>query len=138
VRNDRLLKSRPRRRGEEGSAAVESTFALVLLLILVLGTIEVAFALYGRNVVLNSAHEAARAAVELGRTPAEAEALATATVERAAGGLTDELRVEIGVSTREVVTIGVRVDAVIDPWGPIPFRMPVRARATATRELVDR
>src|SRR5688500_14384068 len=45
-----------RARAELGSAAIESTFALLFLLVLVLGTIEVAFALYGRNVILSAAH----------------------------------------------------------------------------------
>src|SRR5687768_13461790 len=76
VRNHRLLTTRLGahtllrmrvHRSESGSALIESTFALVLLMFLVLGTIEVAFALYGRNVVLNAAHQAARTAVEVGR-----------------------------------------------------------------------
>lgn len=123
---------------DAGSAVVETSFALLLVLFLVLGSMEVAFALYGRNVVLSSAHEAARAAVELGRLPDEAEALAAATVERSAGGIVDGLVVDVGMSRTDVLTVRVRVRALVDPWGPIPYRMPVTADATATRELVRR
>ena len=124
VRQHRLLI----RDNDQGSAPIESLFALVLLLFLVLGTIEIAFALYGRNVLASSAHEAARAAVELGRDPDEAAAIATNTVVRSAGGLTRELNVR--VQTDQSV-VRVTVTGVVDAFGPVPFPFPVKAVATA-------
>ena len=126
-----------RDRHERGSAPIEATFALLLLLFLVLGAIEVAFALYGRNVVLASAHEGARAAVELGRTEAEAVVLARDTVDRAAGGVVDRLSVDVSVARADVMIVEVQVRGVVDAWGPIPFPLPVTANATATRELLE-
>ena len=111
---------------------MESTFALILLLFLVLGTIEVAFALYGRNVVLAAAHDGARAAIELGRDPAEAAAIARSTVVRSAGGIATDL--DVDVSTAGPETVAVRVRAVVDAWGPIPFPLPVDTVARASSE----
>ena len=117
---------------------MESTFALLFLLFLVLGTIEVAFALYGRNVILSSAHEGARAAAELGRDPSEAAAIARSTVERSAGGIVDEMRVEVDVGGERLRRIAVRVDAIVDAWGPIPFPFPVSTIARVTTEPLPR
>ena len=130
VRQHRLLI-----RSDSGSAPIESLFAVILLLFLVLGTIEVAFALYGRNVIMSSAHEAARAAVELGRDPQEAAELARVTVDRSAGGLARDLHVGV-----EVVDTGVRVrvSGIVDAFGPIPFPFPVRAVATAAADEAPR
>ena len=113
---------------ERGAAPLESLFALILLLFLVLGTIEVAFALYGRNVIASSAHEAARTAVELGRDPREAALVATNTVARSASNLTRDLNVDVDVSRGSV---RVTVRGVVDAFGPIPFPFPVEAVATA-------
>jgi Flp pilus assembly protein TadG len=124
---------------DRGSAPVESIFAIVFILFLALGVIEVAFALYGRNVVMSSAHEGARAAVEYGRDPQQAAAIAEDTVRRAAGSLVDDLRV--GVSTSdggEVTTVQVRVQGVVDAFGPVPFPMPVDTTVSATREGLPR
>ena len=120
---------------ERGSAPVESTFAFVFILFLVLGVIEVDFSLYGRNVVLASAHEGARAAVEVVRDPAEAAAIAEQTVRRAAGSLVDDLRVS--VSTRRgagTSIVSVRVSGEVDALGPVPWPMHVDTVASATQE----
>ena len=113
---------------------MESTFAIVFILLLVLGVIEVAFALYGRNVVMSSAHEGARAAIELGRTPAEAGAIAEDTVRRSAGSLVEDL--DVSVSTSSIPggsLVRVRVVGTVDSPGPVPFPMHVDTVASATR-----
>lgn len=121
---------------ERGSAPVESSFAIVILMLLVLGVMEIALALYGRNVLISSAHEAARAAVERGRDSHEAEAIARRTIKSAAGGLVDDLEVWV-VERRLGATsiIRVSVSAVVNSFGPVPLPMPVSTDATATREV---
>ncbi|MDQ3646460.1 MAG: pilus assembly protein [Actinomycetota bacterium] len=115
-------------RAESGSAAVESIFAIVFLVSLVLGAIQVAFTLYGRNVIISSAHEGARAAIELGRSPEEAAVLARRTVERSAGSLVTGLHVDVA-STQSAFerTVTVSVRAHIKAFGPIPVSIPVVA-----------
>lgn len=122
---------------ERGSAPIESTFALLLLLLLVLGTIEVAFALYGRNVILSSAHEAARAGIELGRSPEESEAIAKTTMLTAAGGIVDDM--DIGVRVLEqgsLSIVAVHVEGTVDAWGPLPFPFRVATVASASTDRV--
>ena len=104
---------------------------------LVLGVIEVAFALYGRNVVLASAHEGARAAVELGRDPGEAAAIAEQTVRRATGSLVEDL--QVNVSTHRLAgasIVSVRVTGVVDAFGPVPFPIHVDTVARAAMESI--
>lgn len=121
---------------ERGSAVVESIFAILILLILVLGTIEVAFALYARNVVASAAHEGARASLELGRDPGDAAAVAGSTVRRAAGGLVEDLRVDTSVRRAGTVSlVTVRVSGVMKPFGPVPLPIPLSSTATVTREV---
>jgi Flp pilus assembly protein TadG len=103
---------------------------------LVLGTIEVAFALYARNVVGAAAHEGARAAAELGRTPHDATSIARAAVVASAGGLVRDLRVDTSVAsagTRSIVRV--RVSGILRSFGPVPLPVPLRAAATVTREV---
>ena len=122
--------------GDRGSAPVDSIFAIGLLLLLAIGVMEVAFALYGRNVVLSSAHEGARAAVELGRTPSDAIVVARRVVARSAGALVDELDVDVRIATEEdrSVLVVVDVSGVVRAWGPVPMPVPVSVRATASRD----
>ncbi|HEY7875371.1 MAG TPA: TadE family protein [Actinomycetota bacterium] len=119
---------------ERGSAVVETVMAAVILMVLVLGAIEVAFALYARNVVAAAAHDGARAAVELGRGRSDAEAVARAVAGRAAGGLLDDLRVT--TSVRRLGTsalVRVRVEGRLDAFGPVPLPMTLTSTATVTR-----
>lgn len=121
--------------GERGSAPVESTLAFVFILVLVLGVIEVGFSLYGRNVVLSSAHEGARAAAEFGRSPEEAAAIAEQTVRRAAGSLVDDLVVSVSTSdSLGASVVSVRVVGIVDAFGPVPYRMNVDTVARATKQ----
>lgn len=121
---------------QEGSAGVEFVFGSLFVSFLLLAVIEVAFSLYGRNVVAASAHEAARAAIELGGGKADAEAVAAATVARSAGTLVDGYDVSVA-STRsqERVRVTVRVVGELDPPGPLPVIVPVDLTATSVREI---
>jgi len=119
---------------ERGSAPLETVFAIAFLLLLVLGAIEVVWALYGRNVLISSAHEGARAALELGRSSSDAVTIATRSIEQSAGALVDEL--DVGVSTETVggrSLVRVEVSGVLTPRGPVPMPIPVRTAATVSR-----
>jgi Flp pilus assembly protein TadG len=132
MRQPRVLKSAA---NEEGSAPVEVMFAIVFLIMLSLGVIQVGLTLYARNVVLSAAHEGARAAVELDRRTSDASEAARRLVERAAGGIVDDLRVS--TSTIEVgdrLLARVMVSGRLDVLGPVPVSIPVRTAATAGRE----
>jgi Flp pilus assembly protein TadG len=120
---------------EEGNAPLETIFAMVMLMLLVVGVIEVAFFLYGRNVVAASAHEGARAAIELGRDRADAVEVATHTVRSATGDLLEDL--DVLVSTTELderTVVVVEVRGRLRGFGPVPVSAPVGARATASME----
>jgi hypothetical protein len=117
---------------EAGSAPVETVFSVTILLLLALGAVQVAFALYGRNVVAASAHEGARAALEVGRGPTDAAAVARRTVQTSAGKLVHDLSVTVSVvraHARELVVV--RVSGVLAPGGPVPLPIPVSVRARA-------
>ncbi|MDQ3783947.1 MAG: pilus assembly protein [Actinomycetota bacterium] len=119
---------------ERGSAPLETVFAIAFLLLLVLGAIEVVWALYGRNVLMSSAHEGARAALEQGRSPSDALTIATRSIEQSAGALVDDL--DVGVSTETLdgrSLVRVEVSGVLAPWGPVPMPIPVKSAATASR-----
>ena len=121
-------------KGEGGSAPLETIFAIVLLMVLALGTIQVSLALYARNVVASSAHEGARAAIELGRDPESAEAVARRVVERSAGGLVHDLRVSTSIQRSGIdSTIHVRVTGSLEPLGPVPIRIPFTSTASVSR-----
>lgn len=118
-------------RGERGAAPLESVFAIVLLLVLVLGAIEVAYALYARNVISASAHEGARTAIEMGRDPEEAALIAHRTVTRSAGGLVTGLEVRTQMSsTEDHSLVRVTVSGRLRAWGPVP--LPIELTSTAT------
>jgi hypothetical protein len=107
------------------------TFAIVLLMLLTLGVIQVAFALYARNVVASSAHEGARAAVERGRDLEEARSIAMDVVERSTGRLVDDL--EVDVATHELLGrryVTVRVRGLVTDLGPVPIPIPLSSTAT--------
>jgi hypothetical protein len=120
---------------EEGSAPVELTFAVVVLMLLSVGAIQVGLTLYARNVVLSAAHEGARAAVELDRRTSDASEAARRLVERAAGGIVDDLQVSTWtIEAGDRLVTHVMVSGLLDVPGPIPVSIPVRTAATASRE----
>ena len=122
--------------GERGSAPVESIFAIVMLVVLTMGTLQVAFSLYARNVTVSAAHEGARAIVERGAVAGDAEAVATEVVRRAAGGLVDDLAVDVTSEqsgSRTILSVHVRGKTA--RFGPVPVTIPLRATATAAQEV---
>lgn len=124
------------RLGEDGSAAFEFVFAALFATLLLFGLIEVAFALYGRNVVMSSAHEAARAAVELGAAGADAETVAEETVARSTGSLVEGYSVDVATQRADDrIVVRVRVSGRLDPPGPLPVSVPVSVNATSIREV---
>lgn len=125
--------------GERGSATVETIGAIVMLLVLTLGALQVAFVLYARNVLASAAHEGVRAAVERGAVAGDVEPLVAAVVEQAAGGLVSDLDVVTAATDlgdREVLRVGVR--GTVSAFGPLPFTVPVTAAATSVREEPER
>ena len=113
---------------------LESIFALLLLLMLVLGAIQVAFVLYARNVVAASAHEGARAAVELGRNANDAHMVASDVVRSSAGGLVEEMEVAVSVqSVGDLSIVRVRVIGRLKSFGVVPVQIPVGSVATSIR-----
>ena len=137
MRKRRLLASAPPARvqgTQAGSALLESIFALLLLLVLVLGAVQVAFVLYARNVVAASAHEGARAAVELGRNADDARTVASEVVRSSVGGLVEQMEVVVSVQTvGDLSVVRVRVTGRLKSFGVVPIRMPVGSVATSIR-----
>jgi len=119
---------------ERGSALVESIFAIVFLMLLSLGVAQVALTLYGRNVVIASAHEGARAATELGRSEQEAEAIALRTTRSATGSLVDDLEIDVltePVGEDDLITV--RLRGRLAAVGPVPITIPVEVQASSLR-----
>lgn len=122
------------RHPDRGSATVGAIAAILFTLLLVFAVLEVAFILYARNVLMSSAHEGARAAIELGRSPEDAAGVAEGTVVGAASGLVGALDVDTTVTTSSgasVVTVVVR--GKVRGLGVLPVAVPIAARATSTR-----
>ena len=134
VRKRRLLAPARVERAQQGSALLESIFALLLLLMLVLGAIQVAFVLYARNVVAASAHEGARAAVELGRGAEDASMVASEVVRSSAGGLVEQMEVAVSVQALgDLSIVRVRLTGRLKSFGVVPIRIPVGSVATSVR-----
>ena len=117
-----------------GSAPLESIFAIAFLMTLALGIAQLALTLYGRNVVITSAHEGARAATELGRDVEEAEIIARRTTRSAAGSLVEDL--EVVVNTRahgDGLLVTVQLSGKLASIGPVPLSLPIDVSATSIR-----
>ena len=135
MRNGRVLAPGRTLKRQSGAAAVESVFAMVFVIVLLLGVIEVAFVLYARNVVAASAHEGVRAVVERGAAPADAQSIAGRTVRESAGGLVNDLHVVVDVQPGgELERVTVVVTGRVKSFGPVPFPVSVRSSASSTRE----
>ena len=133
MRKRRLLKLCS---SDRGSVVLDSIFAIVMLVILSLGVIQLALTLYARNVVYAAAHEGARSAIEVGAAPGAAQAAAVHTVETSAGGLVRHLGVTVGPGRRgETPVIQVRVTGELDPPGPLPVTLPVDVTSTLPDEV---
>lgn len=137
MRGNRLL-SRLRIGESRGSAVVESVFAILFLLFISFALIEIALILYGRNVVAAAAHEGARAGLEFGRNPSDAQEVAARTIRDAAAGLVDDLEVAVSVTgSGEDSIVHVRLTGTLASFGPVPLSVPVATEATASLERVE-
>ena len=117
---------------ERGSAPVDIVFAILFLLVLGLGVMQVALTLYGRNTLISATHESARAAVELARSQDEIEAIAEQHARGAAGGLIKDMSIDATVSTDGPRTsVIVSVQAKVRAFGPLPVSIPIRTQAAA-------
>ena len=135
MRDGRVLNRKHSPAGQSGTAAVESIFAMVFIIVLLLGVVQVAFVLYARNVVAASAHEGARAIVERGSRSDDAASVALATVRGSAGGLVDDLRVGVDLQGENAGAVTVVVSGRVKSFGPVPFPIPLTSTATSTREV---
>ncbi|MGH2828331.1 MAG: TadE/TadG family type IV pilus assembly protein [Actinomycetota bacterium] len=121
-------------RRERGSAPLESIFAIAFLMALALGISQLALTLYGRNVVIASAHEGARAATELGRDVNEAEIIARRTTRSAAGSLVEDLEVIVNTQPDgDDLLVTVRLSGQLASIGPVPLALPIEVLATSVR-----
>jgi Flp pilus assembly protein TadG len=121
---------------QRGSAPVETVFSILFLMLLVLGTIEVALTLYGGDVVAAAAHEGARAALELNRDPASAGEVARRTVRQSSGMLVRDLSIEVIPRTIGTTAyVRVQVAGWLRLAGPVPIAIPVAATATVSKEV---
>ncbi len=111
----------PRSRDETGAAVVDFVLALVVLVPLVLGVLQVGLVLHVRNTLTAAASEGARYGATVDRGPAEGAARARELIK-------DAVAADFAsrVSAREVTTAGgpgveVDVAAEVPPlglWGP--------------------
>ncbi len=101
---------------------------------LALGISQLALTLYGRNVVIASAHEGARAATELGRDVNEAEIIARRTTRSAAGSLVEDLEVIVNTQPDgDDLLVTVRLSGQLASIGPVPLALPIEVLATSVR-----
>lgn len=111
---------------------------MTMLLFLALGTIQVALTLYARNVVQAAVHDGSRAVVEVGGAETDAEAVASAVIERSAGSLLDDLDVETSIdSGGDRLIVHVRATGRLVAPGPIPIDLPITVGSTSSREVLD-
>lgn len=118
-----------------GSAPLDAIVGTMILMLIALGAIQVALAVYARNAVRSSAYEAARVAAEVGGSGREAEVIAARAVTRSAGKLVE--RVRISVARRrspEGAVLRVEISARQRPIGPIPISLPIRVSASSLLE----
>lgn len=107
--------------GDRGSAVVDFVLALVVLVPLVLGIVQVGLVLHVRNTLTSAASEGARHAATLDRGPGDGVARTRAEIE---GALTGRFARDVTASTRSVggaPGVVVTVRAVVPPlglWGP--------------------
>lgn len=121
---------------DRGAVPIESTFAIVVLMLLSLGVIQVALALYARNIVISSAHEGARAAIERGTDEDTAASIARETVRQATGSLVDDLEIDVrSIERSGELHVAVHLKGVVSDLGPIPIPITLSSTATASSAL---
>lgn len=117
---------------------MESILGVFMLLLLALGTIQVALTLYARNVVQAAVHDGSRAMVEIRGAGTDANALVRRVIDRSAGGLLDDLQVVTAADEiSDRLRVRVRVTGTLRPPGPIPLGLPISVVSTSSREIFD-
>lgn len=122
-----------RSRAEHGSAVVDFVLALVVLVPLVLGIVQVGLVLHVRNTLTNAASEGARYAAALDRGPTDGIAR---TRQQVSGAISARFARDVSATTVAVGGVpGVRVTvaAEVPPlglWGP-GVRLEVVGHAVA-------
>ncbi|HET7482583.1 MAG TPA: hypothetical protein VFK89_06970 [Actinomycetota bacterium] len=116
---------------------VEAVFGIVALMFLTVVVIQLVMGLYARNVVLAAAHEAARAAIEVGVPASAGDTVALRTIHRSAGGLLTDVKVHTELQRHGPdVEARIEVGGTLHPPGPIPWSPPIHVLASATREAL--
>lgn len=110
---------------------METSLVLVLLVVLLLGLLQVGFALYVRNTLVASAAEGARYAANADRTPEDGAARTRALVAAALG---EQYAEDVTAGFEQVggvTTVVVRIEAPLPVLGPLGVarRLVVRGHA---------
>jgi hypothetical protein len=119
---------------DRGSAVVESSLVLVLLVVLLLALLQLGFALHVRNTLVASAAEGARYAANADRSPEEGAARTRALV---AGALGDEYATNVVAGTEVVggvTTIVIVIEAPLPILGPMGIADGLVVRGHAFEE----
>lgn len=124
---------------QDGSAPLDAVFGIVILMLLALGTMQIALTLYAHNAVRASAYEAARAAAEIGATGAHARSVALQTVAGTAGGLVEGIRISLSRrAAPEGPVVFVEITGRQRAIGPIPLAFPIDVTASSLVEELPR
>lgn len=120
--------------GEDGSQIVGHVLVQVLVVFVVLGLLQLAFALHTRNVAVDAASEGARRASLLGATLAEGADRTSQLLNTALGSdVSRDVRVfETAVDGQPVVRV--EVDATLPLLGPFGFANTLHVSASSWKE----
>lgn len=128
------LSWRRRRWGDRGSAVVESSLVLVLLVVLLLALIQVGFALHVRNTLVASGAEGARYAANADRSPEDGAARARELITAALG---EEYATDVTAGTElvgGVPTVVIVIRAPLPLLGPLGIADGIVVRGHAFEE----
>ncbi|MDO5034575.1 MAG: TadE/TadG family type IV pilus assembly protein [Actinomycetaceae bacterium] len=121
-------------REEDGSQVVGHVLVQVLVVFVVLGLLQLAFALHTRNVAIDAASEGARRAALLGATKDDGYARTQALLDSALGGdISRQITVSDVVQGGEPM-IRVDVSATLPLLGPFGFANTLSVSASAWKE----
>lgn len=119
---------------ERGSATVEFALVSVLLTALVLGVLQLAFALHVRNTVLDAAAEGARYAALADRTPTDGAHRTRELITTAIGGSYAADVTAHHASVGNIPAVEVRVTASLPLVGPIGLTDGIEVSGHAAKE----
>ena len=129
--------------GRAGQGMVEFALALTVLLLVVLGSMEVALLAHTRQVVVSAAQEGARVASAEGRTLTEGRGQAQALLARGLGARADLFTVTAGcavavadVCTAETVAIRVSGAYPLQVLGRAPLAIPLEIEISMFTEYL--